>query len=92
MRWVVKLKAKTGWGEVEAIEVGKIERRVVGLTPEEIGLTLFGTITLDASRISVCSCRNGRSLEDLPRSLSMAIHPEPSVLPGVILNPCDSRA
>ena len=40
MEWVVKLEAKTGWGKVETIEVGKIERRVVGLTAEEIGLTL----------------------------------------------------
>ena len=27
-------------GEVETIEVGKLERRVVGLTAEEVGLTL----------------------------------------------------
>jgi hypothetical protein len=40
MEWVVKLEAKTGWGEVETIEVGTLERRVVGLTAEEIGLTL----------------------------------------------------
>lgn len=40
MEWTVKLEAKTLWGEVETIEVGKIERRVVGLTAEEIGLTL----------------------------------------------------
>jgi hypothetical protein len=40
MEWVVKLEAKTGWGEVETIEVGQIKRRVVGLTADEIGLTL----------------------------------------------------
>jgi hypothetical protein len=40
MEWMVKLEAKTGWGEVETIEVGKLERRVVGLTAEEVGLTL----------------------------------------------------
>ena len=40
MEWVVKLEAKSGWGEVETIEVGKLERRVVGLTAEEVGLTL----------------------------------------------------
>ncbi len=28
------------WGEVETIEVGRLERRVVGLTAEEVGLTL----------------------------------------------------
>ena len=107
MEWVVKLEAKSGWGEVETIEVGKLERRVVGLTAEEVGLTLsegkgllgeltrlvlqtqmeefatcarvcrdcmklrrrrdnrtrkiqtlFGTITVDAPRISVCPCQN----------------------------------
>jgi hypothetical protein len=36
MEWVVKLKAKSGWGEVETIEVGTIKRRVVGLTAEEV--------------------------------------------------------
>ena len=40
MEWVLKLEAKSGWGEVETIEVGKLERRVVGLTEEEVGLTL----------------------------------------------------
>jgi len=40
MEWVVKLEAKTGWGDVETIEVGRLERRVVGLTAEEVGLTL----------------------------------------------------
>jgi hypothetical protein len=40
MEWVVKLEARSGWGEVETIEVGKIRRRVVGLTAEEVGLTL----------------------------------------------------
>jgi hypothetical protein len=28
MEWVVKLEAKTGWGAVEAIEIGRLERRV----------------------------------------------------------------
>jgi hypothetical protein len=40
MEWVVKLEARSGWGEVETIEVGRIQRRVVGLTAEEVGLTL----------------------------------------------------
>jgi hypothetical protein len=40
MEWVVKLEAKSGRGEVETIEVGSIKRRVVGLTAEEVGLTL----------------------------------------------------
>ena len=40
MEWVVKLEAKSGWGEVETIEVGRIEGRVVGLTADEVGLTL----------------------------------------------------
>jgi hypothetical protein len=40
MEWVVKLEAKSGRGEVETIEVGGVKRRVVGLTAEEVGLTL----------------------------------------------------
>ncbi len=40
MEWVIKLEAKSGWGEVETIEVGRLERRIVGLTAEEVGLTL----------------------------------------------------
>jgi hypothetical protein len=40
MEWVLKLEAKIGWGDVETIEVGRIERRVVGLTAAEVGLTL----------------------------------------------------
>ena len=44
MEWdsppVVKLEANSGWGEVETIEVGRLERRIVGPTAEEVGLTL----------------------------------------------------
>jgi len=32
MEWLVKLEAKSGWGEVETIEVERLERGVVGLT------------------------------------------------------------
>lgn len=40
MEWRIKLEARSGWGEVESIEVAHIKRRVVGLTAEEIGLSL----------------------------------------------------
>ena len=117
MEWVVKLETRNGWGEVETIEVGKLERRVVGLTAEEVGLTLaegknllaelgrlilqtqmeefitcarvcgdclklrrlrdqrtrkvqtlFGTITVDAPRISACRCRSGSGFVDVSLS------------------------
>jgi hypothetical protein len=117
MEWVLKLEAKSGWGEVETIEVGRLERRVVGLTAEEVGLTLsegksllgelarlilqtqmeefatcarvcrdcmklrrqrdnrtrkiqtlFGTITVDAPRISVCPCQNDWGFVDVSLS------------------------
>ena len=117
MEWVVKLEAKSSWGEVETIKVGRIERRVVGLTADEVGLTLaegkqllgelarlvlqtqmeeftmcarvchdcmklrrrrdrrtrkiqtlFGTITVDAHRISACPCRNHWGLVDVSSS------------------------
>ena len=40
LEWTIKLEACTGWGEVEIISVGRLKRRVVGLTADEIGLTL----------------------------------------------------
>ena len=40
MEWTIKLEARSGWGEVETIEVGRLERRVIGLTADEVGLTL----------------------------------------------------
>ncbi|HEX3990556.1 MAG TPA: ISKra4 family transposase, partial [Acetobacteraceae bacterium] len=40
MEWTIKLEARSGWGEVEIIEVGRLKRRVVGLTGDEVGLTL----------------------------------------------------
>jgi hypothetical protein len=114
MEWVVKLEARNGWGEVGTIEVGRLERRVTGLTAEELGLTLaeskhllgelgrlvlqtqvgefitcarvcgsclglrrvrdqrtrkirtfFGTIPVEAPRISVCPCRSGPGFVDV---------------------------
>src|SRR3984885_6752926 len=105
MEWVLKLEASSGWGDVETIEVGRLERRITGLMAEELGLTLaeskallgelarlvfqtqveefitsdrvcgscrglrrlrdrrtrkiqtlFGTVTVDAPRISACPC------------------------------------
>lgn len=40
MEWTVKLEAKFGWGEVRSFEVGRLSRRVQGLTADEIGLAL----------------------------------------------------
>ncbi len=40
MEWRIKLEARSRWGEVETIEVAHFKRRVVGLTAEEIGLSL----------------------------------------------------
>ena len=40
MEWTIKLEASSGRGEVETIEVGRLKRRVVGLTTDEVGLTL----------------------------------------------------
>jgi hypothetical protein len=35
VEWRIKLEARSGWGEVETIEVARFKRRVVGLAPEE---------------------------------------------------------
>jgi hypothetical protein len=40
VEWTIKLEARSGWGEVETIEVGRLKRRVAGLTAGEVGLTL----------------------------------------------------
>ena len=40
VEWRIKLEARNGWGEVETIEVASFKRRVVGLTADEIGLSL----------------------------------------------------
>jgi hypothetical protein len=40
MEWTIKLEAHSGWGDVETIEVGRLNRRVVGLTADEVALTL----------------------------------------------------
>ncbi len=37
---MIKLEAGSGWGEVETIADGRLERRVVGLAAGEVGLTL----------------------------------------------------
>jgi hypothetical protein len=39
VEWRIKLEARNGWREVETIEVARFNRRVVGLTAEEIGLS-----------------------------------------------------
>ena len=38
MEWVVKLETRNGWGEVETIEVGRLDRRVSGFTADEVGM------------------------------------------------------
>jgi hypothetical protein len=40
MEWVVNLETRNGWGEVETIEVGRLDRRVSGLTADEVGMSL----------------------------------------------------
>ena len=32
LEWTIKLEARSGWGDVETIEVGRLKWRVVGLT------------------------------------------------------------
>jgi len=114
MEWTIKLEARSGWGAVETIEVGRLDRHVIGLTADEVGLTLaegkdllselqrlvlqtqmeeyvicarvcrecltlrrqrdcrtrtlqtlFGTVEVDAPRISICPCSNEMGFVDL---------------------------
>ena len=40
MEWTIKLEARSGWEEVETMEVDRLKRRVVGLTADGVGLRL----------------------------------------------------
>jgi len=40
VQWTIKLEATTGWGEVQTFDVGRLERRAVGLATHEISLML----------------------------------------------------
>jgi hypothetical protein len=40
VQWTIKLEATTLWGEVQTFEIGRLERRVVDLSSDEIGLML----------------------------------------------------
>jgi hypothetical protein len=54
MEWVLKLEAKRGWGEVETIEVGRVERHVSGLTAEELEHFPFMLHRILRRRDSLC--------------------------------------
>ena len=40
MQWTIRLETTTAWGEVQTFEVGRLERRVIGVAAHEIGLML----------------------------------------------------
>lgn len=40
MQWAIRLETTTAWGEVQTFEVGRLERREIGLAAHEIGLML----------------------------------------------------
>ena len=40
MEWTIRLEAKTGWGEVETVEVVSIARPVFAATADDVGLSL----------------------------------------------------
>src|SRR6202046_570814 len=125
MEWTIKLEARSGWGAVETIEVGRLDRHVIGLTADEVGLTLaegkvllselqrlvlqtqmeeyvmcarvcrecltlrlrrdrrtrtiqtlFGTVEVDAPRISICPCSNEMGFVDLSFSPLAQLFPD----------------
>jgi hypothetical protein len=125
MEWTIKLEARSGRGEVETIEVSRLKRRLVGLTADEVGLTLaegkdllselqrlvlqtqmeeyvmcarvcracltlrrrrdrrtrtiqtlFGTVEVDAPRISICPCSNEMGFVDLSFSPLAQLFPD----------------
>jgi hypothetical protein len=46
MEWTIRLEARTGWGEVQTYEIGRLARRVTGLSAGDVGLSLEETKTL----------------------------------------------
>ena len=40
MEWTVRLEARTGWGEVETVELVSIARPVLAATADDVGLSL----------------------------------------------------
>ena len=40
MEWTIRLEAKTGWGEVETVELVSIARPVLAATADDVGLSL----------------------------------------------------
>jgi hypothetical protein len=40
MEWTIRLEAKTGWGEVETVELVSISRPVLAATADDVGLSL----------------------------------------------------
>ena len=40
MQWTIKLEASTEWGEAQTFEIGRLTRRMAGVTSHEVGLTL----------------------------------------------------
>ncbi len=65
MEWTIKLETRTGWGESETIDVAHLQRRVVGLTAEEVGPSLAETkqILGELQRLVLqTSSRNTRSV------------------------------
>ena len=40
MEWTIRLETKTGWGEMETVELGTITRPVLAATADDVGLSL----------------------------------------------------
>ena len=40
MEWTIRLEAKTGWGEVETVEVVSVAHPVLAATADDVGLSL----------------------------------------------------
>ena len=49
MEWTIRLEAKTGWGEVETVELVSITRPVLAATADDVGLSLAEAKSLLAS-------------------------------------------
>jgi hypothetical protein len=72
VEWTIKLEARTGWGEVETIKEGRLKRRVVRLTAQEIGLTLVEGKEFFLSFSASCSKPRWRNTRCAPVSARSA--------------------
>jgi len=74
MEWTIRLEAKTGWGEVETMDLVSITRPVLAATSDDVGLSLADAKSLLASQGCPRVLRLSRSSNRSPRGFPGSGH------------------